>query len=270
MAIKHVAVKASGEAGYASEWNDDHVIDGDVDFLQYQAVNLVFEGLAAPPAGPIMGQTYFDTALLQWRVWDGTTWLSYAGVDVSVFTRHDGSVAFTGEQSMGTHKLTNVVDPTLAQDAATKNYVDTKISFVKGSTGYWSAAGIAFIPKESASDNVYISGAGAELEWVGSGLASVEARTGVNFFCPVNLPHGAVVTGAIVYGEDAAETWTLYRKSISNSASYSTMATANIDTEDTTISDATIDNSNYCYVFITSTFEAGEQVDGARITFTYP
>lgn len=36
----------------------------------------------------------------------------------------DGSKAFTGEQSMGTNKLTNVVDPTADQDAATKKYVD--------------------------------------------------------------------------------------------------------------------------------------------------
>lgn len=36
----------------------------------------------------------------------------------------DGSVAFTGDQSLGTHKLTDVVDPVSNQDAATKKYVD--------------------------------------------------------------------------------------------------------------------------------------------------
>ncbi|KKN65004.1 hypothetical protein LCGC14_0485610 [marine sediment metagenome] len=35
-----------------------------------------------------------------------------------------GTRAFTGEQSMGTNKLTNVVDPTVDQDAATKKYHD--------------------------------------------------------------------------------------------------------------------------------------------------
>lgn len=36
----------------------------------------------------------------------------------------DGTRAFTGDQSLGTNKLTEVVDPTAPQDAATKAYVD--------------------------------------------------------------------------------------------------------------------------------------------------
>jgi hypothetical protein len=48
--------------------------------------------------------------------------------DHTQYTLADGTRAFTGEQSMGTNKLTNVVDPTAAQDAATKNYVDTNMT----------------------------------------------------------------------------------------------------------------------------------------------
>jgi hypothetical protein len=43
--------------------------------------------------------------------------------DLAGYIKADGTVAFTADQSMGTHKLTNVVDPTAAQDAATRAYV---------------------------------------------------------------------------------------------------------------------------------------------------
>src|SRR5215831_14046509 len=44
--------------------------------------------------------------------------------DSANFILRTGVTAFTANQSMGSNKLTNVLDPTTAQDAATKNYVD--------------------------------------------------------------------------------------------------------------------------------------------------
>lgn len=47
----------------------------------------------------------------------------FANVDSKIIVK-DGSVAFTGDQSMGGFKLTDLADPTVADDAATKQYVD--------------------------------------------------------------------------------------------------------------------------------------------------
>lgn len=51
--------------------------------------------------------------------------------DHTQYTKADGTRAFTGDQSMGSNKITNMADPTAAQDAATKNYVDISLQGVK-------------------------------------------------------------------------------------------------------------------------------------------
>ena len=92
---------------------------------------------------------------------------------------------------------------------------------------------------------------------------------GIGFYAPLQLPHGATVTGAIVYGNAGAqaEVWNLYR--ITHSAGTgATMANANIGTEDDTITNATVDNELYSYMFITSTLDTGDRIYGARISFT--
>lgn len=65
-----------------------------------------------------------------------------AYVDTSVATKantadvilKDGSVAFTGAQSMGGFKLTNLGTPTVGTDAVTKSYVDSATS---GAGAFW-------------------------------------------------------------------------------------------------------------------------------------
>lgn len=42
------------------------------------------------------------------------------------YVKADGTRAFTGDQSMGSHKLTNVTDPTSDQDAATQKFVNNR------------------------------------------------------------------------------------------------------------------------------------------------
>ncbi|MFA5084071.1 MAG: hypothetical protein WC475_01635 [Candidatus Paceibacterota bacterium] len=74
MGIRHKAVKASRDTGYASEWNDDHEITDDVDFLQNEAQNMVTHSGIAFPAGPVVGQRFFRTDLAREFYWSGAAW----------------------------------------------------------------------------------------------------------------------------------------------------------------------------------------------------
>lgn len=67
--------------------------------------------------------------------------------DGANFTKKDGSVAFTGNQSMGGNLLTNLSTPSAGTDAANKNYVDTAIS---GLNSLFDAKGSVKVATSSA------------------------------------------------------------------------------------------------------------------------
>lgn len=126
-------------------------------------------------------------------------------------------------------------------------------------TTYWTCPGTGFTSNDPNSDDVQINVT----------YNTIKAQVnGIYFGCPVFLPHGAVVTAVICYGSDAAETWTLSRALLTASTTAVAMASANFNTEDTAIDNATIDNSAYVYWIKTSPFEINDVVKGARITYT--
>ena len=189
---------------------------------------------------------------------------------------------------MNTNKITGVVDPTDNQDAATKKYVDDNA----GGTSYWSRAGTV-LNTATVGDDLTFTGD------IDCGDITIDAKTSyasinggqfsppnpsvisyiaTNGYCQnvsgattsmtavIQLPHGAIVTSVIVYGSDATNPWGFGRVAHGSTAS-SAMANANINTADSSILNATIDNSAYSYYF-TVTLKHIKQVKGAKVTYT--
>lgn len=127
------------------------------DLTKQQLQNAVLHSLASAPGTPSTGQMYYDTALSAPRWYDGAAWTNKATdslllggsslATVLARANHTGTqlaatisnlaatvqaysldlfAAPAADLSIGSHKLTNVADPTNPQDAATKNYVDTQ------------------------------------------------------------------------------------------------------------------------------------------------
>ena len=126
----------------------------------------------------------------------------------------------------------------------------------------WSISGSAFIPNEPDVDDV---------SYDNNSWGEVTANTdNIWFNCPVNLPQGAIITSVIIYGNAAAtaETYTLLRNGFAAQTA-ETLATGNIGTPNTTISNATIDNNSYHYWIRTSTIDTNDIIYGAIIKYRF-
>ena len=124
------------------------------------------------------------------------------------FIRKDGTIPFTGDQSMGGFKLTNLAAPTKDSDAATKQYVDlavqgldAKPSVLAATTGNITLSGVQTIDgvtvesgdrvlvkdQTDASENgIYVAAAGA---WARSADAD-------------GNPNGEVTSGMFTFVEE--------------------------------------------------------------------
>ena len=118
----------------------------------------------------------------------------------------------------------------------------------------WSIPGAAFLPDSAASFDHDEEGI-------------LDINTGQHTTAPVMLQNGVTITGVIVHGSRTAGTWFLYRSTLDASTGKETMATANIDTEDTSITNPIIDNNTYKY-WLQYESDGADTVNGARIKFT--
>ena len=128
-------------------------------------------------------------------------------------------------------------------------------AFTNSKTSYRSIAGTGFVTDDA--DKLY-DNSGTML------ITGAVARIMAN----VELPHGAVVTKAVVYGANSDETYTLYRNTINSQTGFTAMASAAVGTEDTSIASATIDNNLYKYYLYIGGSESGDSIRSARITYT--
>jgi len=158
----------SGSGGGTLSSNIDVAVpsptDGDV--LTYNSTDAKWENKTAPVTrvfgrtGAIVAQSGDYTAA-QVGAFANT-------VDLSTIASANST---SGNVSMSSHRLTNVADPTNAQDAATKNYVDSTAQGLDPKQSV-AAATAAVLPANSYSNGT--SGVGATLTASGPGALSID------------------------------------------------------------------------------------------------
>jgi len=125
---------------------------------------------------------------------------------------------------------------------------------VSAKTRYVSVSGAGFTPVYPDTD-----------DWISTFTGVGVGSGSLTFSSPVNIPHGAIVTAVKMTSNLTSATWTLHRHWDGGDQ---TMASANFDSEDTSISYATIDNSFYSYTIDTSAFTSGYVIKTGYIKYT--
>ncbi len=225
---------------------DNYTDTGDTTYTAGEGLNLVGTVFSGENA------TTTNKGIASFNTNDFAVTTGAVSLDDDVVSTIDGD---SGTATGSSHNI-DILGGTGITTAGASN--DITISLTN-KTSYWSCPGINFV---AGSPDV------ADVNMGNEGDMNDTNYPG-NFQAPVFLPHGAVVTAVVVYGSDTGDTWKLVLAPVNaEDSTNTTMATAVVGTEDSSISSATIDNSTNRYCLNVASPGAGDILYGARITYT--
>ena len=138
----------------------------------------------------------------------------------------------------------------------------TQIDTVPKGRNVISISANGFIPSQPDVDDVAYGTDGTGQMFISGGSVQAVAN--------VTIPDGATITEVAVYGNAATEdsTWTLYRNPTTTNTA-ETLATATVNTADSSISLAVVDNSAFSYHIAVGTLVTNDRLFGAKIKYKF-
>ncbi len=177
-----------------------------IDLVKNQIVNALLQVLSSAPSSPSEAQIYYDSTTKRVYVYNGSTWVwkatdsdllqgqnsayhvsranhtgtqlasTISDFDAQVRTsRLDQMSAPTASVSLNSQKITNLLDPTSAQDAATKAYVDATATGLDTKASVRVATTTA-LPSNTRSGNILTASANGALSSIDGVTLSVNDR----------------------------------------------------------------------------------------------